>query len=243
MLGALQAVATRQGRLPKLGLVPPGPFEDIARSTVSLATGRFFAKVRRGRISVRRDAEVTRLLADGGRPLAELSDGGRVPADLVLCGTGFRQGVPFLRNIDELLGDIGLDVSAVTRRRQWLLPIDPGAYRSIEERLLRRAGRPARATTYREPSPQGIGVGYASPPHHAYEASIDALTVAQRATPARRDEDAFAATVGRSETGPRRRDRGRQGGLIGSSAPTATRRTRPCSGRWRRPGARWCSAA
>jgi dimethylaniline monooxygenase (N-oxide forming) len=236
ILGALQAVATLQGRLRGLGLVPPGTFEDIARSTVSTTTDRFFAKVRDGRIAVRRDTEVARLLADddGGRPLAELDDGTRVPADLVLCGTGFRQRVPFLddelqgritdehgdfalyrqvlpidvphltfagynssffcplsaeiaalwtasllsgrialpaaaqmrdqthaalrwmrertqakhargasivpfsmRNIDELLRDMAVDVSRATRLRQWLLPIDPRAYRSIEARLLR----------------------------------------------------------------------------------------------------------
>jgi dimethylaniline monooxygenase (N-oxide forming) len=235
MLGAVEAVATRQDRLRRLGLVPRGSFEDIARSTVSLTTDRFFAKVRRGQIAVHRDAEVKRLLADGPRAMAELTDGTRVGADLVLCGTGYRQRVPFLgealqrritdrrgnfelyrqvlplhvphltfsgynssffsplsaeiaalwtanllmgalarppaeemraqvharlrwmeertqgrharganiipfsmRNIDELLADIGLDVSRVTRLRQCLLPIDPRAYRSIEERLLER---------------------------------------------------------------------------------------------------------
>jgi dimethylaniline monooxygenase (N-oxide forming) len=239
MLGALQAIATRQGRLGRLGLVPPGTFEDIARSTVSMTTDRFFAKIRDGRIAVRRDAEVARLLADDrGRPVAELGDGTRVPADLVLCGTGFRQRVAFLseelqrritdehgdfalyrqilpldvphltfagynsslfcplsaeiaalwtasllmgrialppiahmreqtyarlrwmrertqakhargasivpfsmRNIDELLRDMSVGVSRATRIRQWLLPIDPGAYRSLETRLIPNGGR------------------------------------------------------------------------------------------------------
>ena len=47
-----------------------------------------------------------------------------------------------------MLEDIGLDVSALTRLRQWLLPIDPRAYRSIEERLLER-----RAALSYEPIP------------------------------------------------------------------------------------------
>lgn len=43
-----------------------------------------------------------------------------------------------MHSIDEMLTDIGLDVSPATRLRQWVLPISPGAYRSIEKRLLAR---------------------------------------------------------------------------------------------------------
>ena len=97
MLATLQLAATRQHRLPRLGLVPPGSFEEIARSTISLTTDRFYAKVRRGDIAVRRDTEIARLLVDNaGHPAAELTDGARLPADLVVCGTGFRQRIPFL---------------------------------------------------------------------------------------------------------------------------------------------------
>jgi hypothetical protein len=42
MLSSVEWVATRQLRLPELGLVPDGTFEDIARSTVSLATDGFY---------------------------------------------------------------------------------------------------------------------------------------------------------------------------------------------------------
>jgi dimethylaniline monooxygenase (N-oxide forming) len=232
MLESVQAVVTRQDGLRELGLLPGGTFEQIARSTGCLTTDRFFDKVRQERIAVHRETEVARLLADGGHPLAELSDGARVPADLVVCGTGYRQAVPFLseelqrrvsdgrgnfalyrqvlpldvphltfagynssffcplsaeiaalwtagllagavtlppveemraqvharlrwmdarthgkharganiipfsmRNVDELLGDIGLHVSRARRLREWLLPVDPRAYRSIETRL------------------------------------------------------------------------------------------------------------
>jgi dimethylaniline monooxygenase (N-oxide forming) len=96
MLGGVQSVATWQLGLRELGLVPRGSFEDIARSTVSLATDGFYEKVRRGEIAVHRDTVITRLLVDEGRPAARLSDGTQVPADVVVCGTGFRQRVPFL---------------------------------------------------------------------------------------------------------------------------------------------------
>lgn len=95
MLGSVQALATRQLALRKLALVPQGTFEDIARSTVSLATDDFYPKVVDGSIAVHRDCVVVRLLEKDGRPHAELASGRVLPADLVLCGTGFQQVVPF----------------------------------------------------------------------------------------------------------------------------------------------------
>jgi len=100
MLGTLQAVVVRQLRLRELGLVPEGSFERIARSTVSLATDGFYDRVAEGKISVLRDRTIVRLLERDGRPSAELSTGEVIPADLVICGTGFRQVVPFFS--DEL---------------------------------------------------------------------------------------------------------------------------------------------
>jgi cation diffusion facilitator CzcD-associated flavoprotein CzcO len=96
MLDSVGAVATRQLGLSGLGLVPNGTFADIARSTVSLATEGFFERVADGRITVHRDQVVATLTTDGGRPAARLADGTVLPADLVICGTGFRQHVPFL---------------------------------------------------------------------------------------------------------------------------------------------------
>jgi dimethylaniline monooxygenase (N-oxide forming) len=239
MLGAVQAVAAAQDRLRQSGLLPPGTFGELANSTGSLTTDRFFAKVRRGRIAVHRDAHVARLFADSGRPVAELTNGEQVRADLVICGTGYRQRVPFLgqelerrigdgrgnlalyrhvlpidvprltfagynssffsplsaeiaalwtaallagrvtlppreemraqvharvrwmeartggrharganvipfsmHNVDELLGDLGVGISRAARLREWLLPIDPRAYRSIERRLLEELPAP-----------------------------------------------------------------------------------------------------
>lgn len=96
VVASLGAVATRQFNLKKLRLVPHGEFEDIARSTVSLATDGFFEQVAAGTITVHRDTEIERFVNDDGVPFAELSDDTRVRADLVVCGTGFHQRVPFL---------------------------------------------------------------------------------------------------------------------------------------------------
>ncbi|RAO27806.1 Flavin-containing monooxygenase [Micromonospora saelicesensis] len=95
MVDSVGSVATRQLNLRELGLVPNGSFEDIARSTVSLATEGFFERVTDGRIAVHQEQVITELLVDGGRPAARLADGTVLPADLVICGTGFRQHVPF----------------------------------------------------------------------------------------------------------------------------------------------------
>ena len=97
MLASVGAVSVKQFRLRELGLVPRGEFADIARSTVSLATDGFFEQVAAGAIDVRREAEIERLgVDDDGAPVAVLDDGTTVRADLVVCGTGFHQRVPFL---------------------------------------------------------------------------------------------------------------------------------------------------
>ena len=96
MLGSVQGVIARQLKLKKLGLVPDGSFERIARSTVSLVSDGFFDQVASGKIKVERDAEISRLTIEGGKPMAVLSNGKHVPADIVVCGTGWHQEVPFL---------------------------------------------------------------------------------------------------------------------------------------------------
>ena len=95
MIKSLQSVATRQLGLARLGLVPEGSFDRIARSTVSLATDELYRQVERGDAEVARECEIVSLGARAGQPVATLSDGRTVPADLVVCGTGFRQVVPF----------------------------------------------------------------------------------------------------------------------------------------------------
>ena len=96
MLGQVQWVITRQCGLVKLGLLPDKPFESIARSTVSLVTDGFFENVAAGKIRVVKEASITALRVDNGQRRATLSSGETVPADIVICGTGWHQSVPFL---------------------------------------------------------------------------------------------------------------------------------------------------
>lgn len=235
MLGTVEKVITSQLRLPALGLVPSAPFESIAKASVSLVTEGFYEGVHAGRIDVRRDTVIERFVDKDGAPHAQLSDGSAVPADIVICGTGFRQEVPFLpasvterlldedgnfalyrhilpvdvpnltfcgynssffsplsaevaalwigshlagqhqlpdreemrqvvcrrvqwmeerteghsahgtnvvpfslHNIDEVLSDVGLDVSRPRKALQWLLPVKPTSYGRIPGELVRR---------------------------------------------------------------------------------------------------------
>lgn len=121
MLGTVQAIVVWQLRLRELGLVPEGSFEKIARSTVSLATDNFYERVAEGKISVRRDCTITRLLEKDGRPCAELVTGEIIPADLVVCGTGFRQVVPFF---DEELQERVTDDHGDFELYQYIQPPD-----------------------------------------------------------------------------------------------------------------------
>ncbi len=96
MLGSVQAMATKQLGLDKLGLVPDGGFERIARSTVSLVTEGFFEKVATGELKVVRDTLISELTTLDGKPAARLNNGDVIPAEVIVCATGFRQEVPFL---------------------------------------------------------------------------------------------------------------------------------------------------
>lgn len=235
MLNSVGSVSVRQFGLRQHGLMPPGHMEDIVRGAIGLSTEGFFEGVADGTIVVRRDQTITRLLAKDTAPFAELSDGTLLPADLVVCATGFTQGVPFLgkdvqdklmdergnfllyrqilpldlpglyfngynssffsplnaemaavwiaaalagavplpdaqtmrqavvdqlafmdvatnkhhcrggkiipfsmHNIDEVLGDLDLNIPARVRASHWLNPINPAAYRRVTPALLRR---------------------------------------------------------------------------------------------------------
>jgi cation diffusion facilitator CzcD-associated flavoprotein CzcO len=234
MINSIGSVSVRQFQLKKLGLLPAGHMEDIVRGAIGLATEGFFEGVEAGRICVHRDQVITRLFAESGRPYAELSDGTKLPADYVVCATGFTQGVPFLdpdvqerlldergnfmlyrqilpigisnlyfngynssffsplnaemaavwiaaavaggvrlpettamrqavvdqlafmdiamgkhhcrgtkiipfsmHNVDEVLGDLGVNISAGVRFSHWINPIDPAAYKGITPKVLR----------------------------------------------------------------------------------------------------------
>jgi cation diffusion facilitator CzcD-associated flavoprotein CzcO len=235
MINSIGSASVRQFGLSRLSLVPPGQMEDIVRGAIGLATEGFFEGVAAGRIVVHPDRTITRLLADDGEPAAELDDGTRLPADLIVCATGFTQGVPFLpadvtrrvldergnfmlyrqirpadvpglyfngynssffsplnaemaavwiaadlagaialpdpaamrrqvvgqlafmdiatdthhchggkiipfslHNVDEVLGDLGVNISAAVRASHWLKPVDPAAYRRIVPAVLNR---------------------------------------------------------------------------------------------------------
>jgi hypothetical protein len=243
MLNSIGSVSVRQFGLKKTGLVPSGHMEDIVRGAIGLATEGFFEGVADGSIVVHRDSVITRLYVTDGKPFAELNDGSSLPADLIVCATGFTQGVPFLppdvtrrlldergnfllyrqirpadvpglyfngynssffsplnaemaalwiaadlagqvplppadamrrditaqlafmdtatdrhhchgtkiipfsmHNVDEVLGDLDLNISARVRASHWINPIDPAAYRGVTPALLKRlstSGAPA----------------------------------------------------------------------------------------------------
>lgn len=240
MIKSLQSISVKQLKLAKLGLVPDGTFDRIARSTVSLSTDRLFEQVEEGLTEVVRDCAIVRLGQENGQPVAVLGDGRTVPADVIICGTGFQQVVPFLseelqnkitdeegnfmlyrqilpltvpnlsfcgynssfysplsaevaslwtvaylmgditlppleerrshvqkrlrwmkertegkhargtniipfsmHNVDEMLNEMGLNVSALTRFKQWLTPANAKDYQSVTKVLLKRQqGRP-----------------------------------------------------------------------------------------------------
>lgn len=92
MLGSVQSLIAKQLRLQKLELQPEKPLESIARSTVSLVSDGFFEQVASGKITVKKGVEIAQLSAGQ----AQLTSGEVLRADLVVCGTGFQQRVPFL---------------------------------------------------------------------------------------------------------------------------------------------------
>jgi hypothetical protein len=233
MLNSIGTVSVRQFGLRQHDLVPVGQMEDIVKGAIGLATEGFFEGVQAGTINVHRDTTIRRLLVQDGGPSAELSDGSVLPADLVVCATGFTQGVPFLdadvqrrllderdnfllyrqiqpvdvpglyfngynssffsplnaemaalwiatdlaggldlpdaetrreavtrqlafmdvavdrhhchgtkiipfsmKNVDEVLGDLGVNIGRATRASHWLNPVSPAAYKNLTPKVL-----------------------------------------------------------------------------------------------------------
>jgi cation diffusion facilitator CzcD-associated flavoprotein CzcO len=248
MVNSIGSVSKRQFKLKQLGLVPQGTMEGIIKGAIGLATEGFFEGVGAGRIVVHRDTTITRLFAEGGEPFGELADGTALPADLVICSTGFTQGVPFLdpevqsnlfddrsnfmlyrqilplgveglyfngynssffsplnaemaavwitahlagavplpnpaamrqavvtqlkfmdvatnrhhsrggkiipyslHNVDEVLGDLDLNISARVRALHWLNPVNPAAYKRVTPTLVKRLSSAAAQQPVREP--------------------------------------------------------------------------------------------
>ena len=56
--------------------------------------------------------------------------------------------IPFsMHNVDEVLGDLDVNISAAVRAWHWLMPVDPAAYRKVAPTVLRRLpGVTARAS-------------------------------------------------------------------------------------------------
>jgi cation diffusion facilitator CzcD-associated flavoprotein CzcO len=231
MLGSVQSVVTSQFKLNDIELHPNTGLDTIVRSTVSLASDNFFKYVQEGKLVVERDTEIVKL--DPG--MATLKNGKQIPAEAIICGTGFYQRVPFfspelmesvtdakdnfrlyrqilpigvprlafngynssfysqlnaevgawwisaylsgmldlpsdveqiaftekrlewmeertegkhsrgtniipfsVHNVDELLSDLNIHISGFKRFQEWLLPIDPRNYASIEGKLIKR---------------------------------------------------------------------------------------------------------
>jgi cation diffusion facilitator CzcD-associated flavoprotein CzcO len=96
MLNSVGSASVKQYRLRQLDLVPPGTMEGIVKGAIGLVTDGFYERVEDGRIDVQRNRTIRRLLEKDGKPHIELDDGTVLPADLVVCATGFTQRVPFL---------------------------------------------------------------------------------------------------------------------------------------------------
>jgi len=90
MLNSVEGVISKQLKLVEIGLLPDKPLESIARSTVSLVTDGFYEKIQQGKLVVKQEF-ITKL----GPGEAVLSGGEVLPANLIICGTGWHQSVPF----------------------------------------------------------------------------------------------------------------------------------------------------
>ncbi|MCC6829188.1 MAG: NAD(P)/FAD-dependent oxidoreductase [Novosphingobium sp.] len=91
MLDTVQGVISRQLGLGRIGLEPDRPLESIARSTVSLVSDGFYEKVEDGKLGIAQD-EIARLSPG----LIHLKSGGTLPAEVIVCGTGWDQRAAFL---------------------------------------------------------------------------------------------------------------------------------------------------
>jgi dimethylaniline monooxygenase (N-oxide forming) len=88
---AIELAMRRQFRLREAGLVPDHPFESQIGCNLSVAPKAYYEAVRTGRI-VARCGTVAGYEADA----LLLGDGTRIPADVVVYGTGYTPSLPFL---------------------------------------------------------------------------------------------------------------------------------------------------
>ncbi|MFD4401784.1 FAD-dependent oxidoreductase [Nocardia sp. NPDC058499] len=95
-LDLIEALVAQRSGAAELGLVPDRRFEQAYDDAFGLAAEGFAEQVTQGRLTVRGQTKVIALGGGPAGPFAELSDGQRVRADIVVCATGFQQRVPFL---------------------------------------------------------------------------------------------------------------------------------------------------
>jgi hypothetical protein len=89
LFSSLGAITSIQLGLRRLSMVPDTPFETIARSTISLATPGLYQAISNGEIAVRRG-----MLLSVSPGSVSLSDATTLPADVIVCGTGWRHDLP-----------------------------------------------------------------------------------------------------------------------------------------------------
>lgn len=99
MLNTMQGIISRQLNLGRIGLEPQKPLETIARSTVSLVSDGFYEKIDNGTMTLLED-EIAGLEVGEVR----LKSGALLPADIIICGTGWQQHAAFLP--DKILSQV-----------------------------------------------------------------------------------------------------------------------------------------
>ena len=90
-MNMLERTIANQLKLDERGLRPDGPLETIARSTVSMVSDDFFDFLTDGKIVLQKN-EIAELTPGA----AVLKNGDAIPADYIICGTGWDQQTRFL---------------------------------------------------------------------------------------------------------------------------------------------------
>ncbi len=91
LLNSVESAVKMQLKLKKLGLDPKEKFVTIASANVSLVTDGFYHKIGKKTIKLER-AEICELKANS----AVLTTGTELDLDLLICGTGWKQEIPFM---------------------------------------------------------------------------------------------------------------------------------------------------
>ena len=121
MLAQVQWAIAQQCRLKQLDLLPEKSFETIARSTVSLSTDGFYKSVASGKLKVKKNTAVSRIIQTTGQSLVELETGELILADMIICGTGWTQSVPFF---SKSLNQKIVDARGNFRLYRSIVPVD-----------------------------------------------------------------------------------------------------------------------